>query len=78
MTDWAGLNRFLATDPRDVGCGQAMRILHVYVDLVHQYDADEAARRHPGVAVHLAACGPCGQDFDGLLAVALNPYEPRT
>ena len=24
----------------------------------------------PGVAVHLAACGPCDEDFQGLLAAA--------
>jgi hypothetical protein len=27
-----------------------------------------AERRFPGVAVYLAACGPCGEDFHGLLA----------
>jgi hypothetical protein len=29
-----------------------------------------AARRFPGVAVHLAACGPCDEDFQRLLAAA--------
>jgi hypothetical protein len=24
--------------------------------------------RHPGLAAHLRACGPCGEDFEGLLA----------
>lgn len=28
----------------------------------------DAARRYPSVAVHPAACGPCGEDFRGLLA----------
>jgi len=23
--------------------------------------------RHPGIAAHLRACGPCGEDFEGLL-----------
>jgi RNA polymerase sigma-70 factor (ECF subfamily) len=75
MTDWDELDRFLQTDPRDVGCEQAMQILHVYVELIHENgaeDADtrsgEAGRRYPGVAAHLAACGPCGEDFHGLLA----------
>lgn len=27
-----------------------------------------AAERYPGIAAHLQACGPCGEDFDGLLA----------
>jgi hypothetical protein len=56
----------LATDPADIGCDEAMAVLHVYVDLVAE-DRD-AASRYPGVAAHLAACGPCGDDFQGLLA----------
>jgi hypothetical protein len=66
MTDWTALERFLDTDPADVGCDQAMGILHVYVDLLAA-GADPACR-YPGVAAHLAACGPCGEDFRGLLA----------
>ncbi|HEY2297900.1 MAG TPA: hypothetical protein VGH43_09245 [Jatrophihabitans sp.] len=66
MSDWTELDRFLQTDPRDVGCDRAMELLHVYVEMVAA-DAD-AAERHPGVAVHLKACGPCSEDFSGLLA----------
>jgi hypothetical protein len=66
MNGWTALDRFLRTDPRDVGCAEAMELLHVYVDLVER-DADAAAR-HPGIAAHLRACGPCSDDFDGLLA----------
>jgi hypothetical protein len=63
----AALERFLTTDPADVGCEEAMAILHVYVDLaVSDPEAAEAA--YPGVAAHLAACGPCQEDFVGLLA----------
>jgi hypothetical protein len=61
------LARFLETDPRDVGCDEAMAVLHVYAELVAQ-DAEEAAGRYPGVAAHLASCGPCEQDLTGLLA----------
>jgi hypothetical protein len=62
----ARMSRFLHTDPRDVGCEQAMEILHLFVELVA---ADEDAElRYPGVVAHLRACGPCAQDFDGLLA----------
>jgi len=43
-----------------------MEILHVYVDMAAA-DTD-AADRYPGVAAHLAACGPCCEDFQGLLA----------
>jgi hypothetical protein len=69
MTGWSALDRFLTTDPRDVGCEQAMQILHVYVELVRDDETgQQAAQRYPGVAAHLAACGPCGEDFRGLLA----------
>jgi hypothetical protein len=70
MTDWPGLDRFLRTDPRDVGCDEAMRVLHVYVELISAGEDPEV--RLPGVAVHLRACGPCGTDFDGLLVAISN------
>jgi hypothetical protein len=28
----------------------------------------DAGERYPGVAAHLRACGPCGEDFEALLA----------
>jgi hypothetical protein len=65
------LDRFLRTDPRDVGCDQAMQMLHVYVDLVASDAA--AAQRYPGIAAHLRACGPCSEDFHGLLAAVTGP-----
>lgn len=70
MTDWPALDRFLATDPRDVGCEQALQILHVYVEMVLEGAPGLAAHRYPGVAAHLTACGPCDDDFQGLLAAA--------
>jgi hypothetical protein len=67
MADWqVALERFLRTDPRDVGCEQAMQILHVYVEMA--VTGRDAEPQLPGVAAHLAACGPCGEDFHGLLA----------
>ena len=60
------LEAFLETDPRDVGCDDAMAVLHVYVELVAD-DPAAGAERFPGVAAHLAACGPCHDDFVGLL-----------
>ena len=68
MSRWPQLERFLATDPRDVGCEQALAVLHVYVDLVLAGARPE--RQHPGVAAHLSACGPCNEDFEGLLRAA--------
>ena len=67
MTGWDALDRFLDTDPRDVGCEQAMALLHVYVEAVLA-DPVTAAERYPGVVAHLRACGPCAEDFEGLLA----------
>jgi hypothetical protein len=73
MNGWSALDRFLRTDPRDVGCAEAMDLMHVYVELVAADGA--AARRYPGIAAHLAACGPCAGDFDGLLAAVRSAAE---
>jgi hypothetical protein len=70
MSDWPGLDRFLAADPRDAGCEQALEILHAYVEMVLKDAPGLASYRYPGVAVHLAACGPCDEDLQGLLAAA--------
>lgn len=79
MTGWAELERFLQTDPRDVGCDQALHIMHVYVELLlDDTTGVEAASRYPGVAAHLLACGPCAEDFQGLLlAVRADPAAGR-
>ncbi len=45
-----------------------MEALDIYVDVVSADGAEAAERRFPGLAVHLRACGPCGEDFHGLLA----------
>jgi hypothetical protein len=46
-------------------------ILHVYVELVlDDASGTEAARRYPGVAAHLLSCGPCAEDYQGLLLAA--------
>jgi len=66
MNGWLALDRFLHADPRDVGCAEAMEMLHVYVDLVAV--GVSAEQRYPGLAAHLRACGPCGEDFEALLA----------
>jgi hypothetical protein len=67
------LDRFLRTDPRDAGCDGAMAALHVYADLVAEDSG--AAARYPGIAAHLAACGPCAEDLAGLLA-AIRGEQP--
>jgi hypothetical protein len=69
--DTSGLDEFLRTDPRDVGCAEALETLHVYAELVHD-DAEAARRRYPGIAAHIRACGPCAEDLTGLLAAAFG------
>jgi hypothetical protein len=65
MTRWPELERFLSTDPRDVGCGEAMTVLHVYAEIVAAGEDPDVL--YPGVSAHLRACGPCAEDFHGLL-----------
>lgn len=66
MTGWPQLDRFLHTDPQDVGCTEALDVLHVCSKLAAAGHPVE--QQYPGVVAHLQACGPCGEDFDGLLA----------
>jgi hypothetical protein len=62
------LLRFLETDDRDAGCERTMELLHVYVELVAAGQNPEST--YPGITVHLRNCGPCAEDFEGLLAAA--------
>jgi hypothetical protein len=73
MSEWPDLDRFLQTDPRDVGCDEAMALMHVYAEIVLT-DPEAAAQRYPGVLAHLADCGPCSQDFEGLLAALRGDF----
>jgi hypothetical protein len=66
MSPWPAIDWFLNVDPRDVGCEEAMRVLHVYVEIVA--GGEDPDFLYPGVTAHLRACGPCGNDFEGLLS----------
>lgn len=59
------LDRFLLTDPADVGCGQALAMLHAYAELATAGEDPEA--HYPGITVHLRTCAPCDDDYQGLL-----------
>ncbi|MFI7609425.1 hypothetical protein ACIBTV_30530 [Micromonospora sp. NPDC049366] len=72
MNQMSALDRFLRTEPEDVGCGQAMEMLHVYAELAAT-DPEAAAMRYAGLAAHLRACGPCAEDLEGLLAALAGP-----
>jgi hypothetical protein len=65
MTRWPELERFLRTDPRDVGCDDALAVLHIYAEIMARGEDPEV--RFPGVSAHLRACGPCAEDLNGLL-----------
>jgi hypothetical protein len=60
------LERFLRTDPRDAGCDETRRLLHLYVDALLAGRLPEL----PGVTVHLRDCPPCADERDGLLQAA--------
>lgn len=65
MTNWPELDRFLTTDPKDVGCGEAMAVLHIYAEIILKGKDPDVL--YPGVTAHLRACGPCEEDLQGLL-----------
>lgn len=66
MSSWGLLERFLTTDPRDAGCAETFELLDRYVE--RQLAYGDAAAHYPEIAAHLANCGPCVEDFEGLLA----------
>lgn len=67
MTEWwQKFEEFLDTDPRDIGCDEAMGVMHVYVDLLAA--GTDPIQNYPGMVSHLAACEPCAEDVRGLLA----------
>lgn len=70
------LIRFLATNPADVGCGETLELLDVYVDLL--VDGAHARGRYPGILAHLEDCPPCAEDFAGLLARVRADHEGRS
>jgi hypothetical protein len=75
MTSPGRLDSFLAPDPGDVGCGETLRLLDVYVDLA--VAGGDPARRFPGIAAHLRDCRPCHEDFRGLRAAVDPSHRAR-
>lgn len=71
---WNWFERFLDTNPRDVGCDQTLAVLHVYVERLAS--GLNVARQFPGVAAHLSACDTCAEIARGvLLAVQAENLE---
>ena len=76
MNGWSAFERFVRTDPSDVGCGGAMEVMDVYAELAVA-DRPAAEQRYPGVAVHLRVCDPCDQDLEGLMTlIRANGHGP--
>jgi hypothetical protein len=61
------LERFLATDSADAGCGETLALLHAYAEVIAA--GGDPERSHPGIAAHLRTCHPCAEDLRGLLHV---------
>jgi hypothetical protein len=68
------IERFLRTDPADVGCAETIALLHAYVELV--LDDRDPEADYPGIAAHLRACPPCADDYDGLV-LTVRGTDPR-
>ncbi len=62
------LDSLVTADSGDTGCDLAFRALDKYAEA--DLAGTRPQRRFPGVAVHLASCAPCHQDYQGLLAAA--------
>jgi hypothetical protein len=67
VAQFRGESRFTTWAYKFVLFEVAMDMLYVYADLVAA--GVQAEQRYLGIAAHLRACGPCGEDFEGLLAV---------
>lgn len=61
------VKRFLHADSEDAGCTQTFALMHVYIE--RELSHADAAERYPGIAKHLANCGPCAEDYRGLRAL---------
>ncbi len=78
MSAWETLEQLLATDPRDAGCAQTFELIHAYAETLVRGGDPETEM--PGITVHLHTCGPCAQDYLGLLAAirAQTRYQPNS
>jgi hypothetical protein len=62
----ARAERLLTLQPNDVSCAETFELIDRFVDLL--VTGGDPATEFAGIAAHLAGCGPCAQDFEGLLA----------
>jgi len=70
MSAWEALDALLTTDPRDSGCEETWALVHVYAEIVTEGNDPDA--QLPGITAHLQACGPCAEDYRGLLNALIS------
>ncbi|TWE10282.1 hypothetical protein [Rudaeicoccus suwonensis] len=64
------LRQFLTLDPDDVGCEEALEALHLYVEMTA--NGNDPDIKYPGIGIHLRACAPCFEDYQGVLAAVMD------
>ena len=75
MDTWEALDAMLRTDERDVGCAQTFALVHRYAEIALRGGDPEAEL--PGISAHLAVCGPCAEDYEGLLSAVRVAGDAR-
>jgi hypothetical protein len=73
MTAWRALQALLDQEPEDAGCAETFAVINRYAEIVVRGGDPEGEL--PEVALHLARCGPCAEDFQGLLAALREEVE---
>lgn len=68
MSTERDVDALLAADAVDAGCSAGFEVLHQYVE--EELAGGQPARRHPGLAAHIASCPACRQDYLGLVEAA--------
>jgi hypothetical protein len=73
MKAWQALQALLDQEPEDAGCAETFAVINRYAEIVVRGGDPEGEL--PEVALHLARCGPCAEDFQGLLAALREEVE---
>ena len=68
MSGRANLEQLLQTHRDDAGCAGTFELIDSYVD--RELSHGDAAQRYRKIALHLAVCTPCADDYRGLLSLA--------
>lgn len=63
------LRGFLGRSGKDAGCEESLEVLDLVVEA--ELSGRSVAEAFPAVAVHLDSCPDCGEDYEGLRALAV-------